>query len=248
MVLPSFPYPPWRLKGSSTLTTLCFVLAFLAPAYQTLSQESPASESSKDLTKQLLQMDLGYNVLNNEMLRRSMGVSVDTLDNLDGEKLPVPQHLVRDEDVIRFGGPSPDGLWSDEKFWGGGLPQFFGGAFGGNNNNNNHPQVHRQPPPSRQGVRRPQVGVDHPKKRQFVGDQHQCGSGSCEFFLFCWISGGVVEGSCGGFVFACCKRPAAAAAYHEQTYDGGAKVIAAPQVRDIYQQDHYQRLFIDDVT
>lgn len=241
MVPPSFPYPPWRLKNTTTLTALCFVLAFLAPATQTLSQESPASESSKDLTKQLLQMDLGYNVLNNEMLRRSMGVSVDTLDNLDnGEKLPVPQQLVRDEDVFRFGGPNPDGLWSDEKFWGGGLPQFFGGAFGGNGNgHNNHPQVHRQPPPSRQGGRRPpQVGVDHPKKRQFVGDQHQCGSGSCEFFLFCWISGGVVEGGCGGFVFACCKRPAAAA-HHEQTYDGGAKIIAA-QVRDLYQQDQFQ--------
>ena len=231
---------------TSTLAAFCLVLAFLVPTSHPLSQESPASESSKDLTKQLLQMDLGYNVLNNEMLRKSMGVSVDTLDNLDNgreeqqqrqERLPVPQHLVRDEDVFRFGGPSPDGLWSDEKFWGGGLPQFFGGAFGGNNQH--HQQARPAAPPQRHGggKRRPQVGPNELKKRQFVGDQHQCGSGSCEFFLFCWLSGGVVEGGCGGFVFSCCKRPtAAAASYHEPAYDESPK-ITATQVSHIHQQD-----------
>jgi hypothetical protein len=226
MSLPTFSHPPWRLKRTSAFI---LVLALLLNTSNGLSEETPASESSRDLTKQLLQMDLGYNVLNNEMLRKSMGVSVDTLDNLDAdnERLPVPQQLVRDEDVIRFGGPSPDGLWSDEKFWGGGLPQFFGGAFAGNNPRPaSHPQRHG-------GGRRPQqVGVearqfDAPKKRQFVGDQHQCGAGSCEFFLFCWLSGGVVEGGCGGMIFACCKRPV----QQHHSYEEAPKVIAAPQVR-----------------
>ena len=209
--------PPWRLKG---FATLCLILASLIPA--SMAQDP---DSSRDLTKKLLKMDLGYNVLNNEMLRQSIGVSVDTLDNLEDEsndneeRLPIPQHLVRDEDVFRYGGPSPDGLWSDDKFWGAGIPGFFGSAFGSN------------PPPRPQrhggGSRRPpQVRHDQPKKRQFVGDQHQCGTGSCEFFLFCWLSGGVVDGGCGGFVFACCKRP-----QQFQNYDESPKVIAAPQVR-----------------
>ena len=136
--------PPWRLKAA------CLAVALLLPA-ATLSQ---SLASSKDLTKKLLNMDLGYNVLNSEMLRKSIGVSVDTLDDLDDdgdddgddhrvgrggarfddddERLPRPQHLIRDEDVFRYGGPNADGLWSDEKFWGPGIPQFFGSAFGGN--------------------------------------------------------------------------------------------------------------------
>ena len=226
--------PPWRLKAA------CLAVALLLPA-ATLSQ---SLASSKDLTKKLLNMDLGYTVLNSEMLRKSIGVSVDTLDDLDDdgdddgddhrvgrggarfddddERLPRPQHLIRDEDVFRYGGPNADGLWSDEKFWGPGIPQFFGSAFGGN-------PSPRPASAQRHGgaVRRPpQVRSDQPKKRQVVGDQHQCGSGSCEFFLFCWLSGGTVEGTCGGFVFACCKRPQL-----YQNYEESPKVIAAPQVR-----------------
>ena len=83
--------PPWRLKG---FATLCLILASLIPA--SMAQDP---DSSRDLTKKLLKMDLGYNVLNNEMLRQSIGVSVDTLDNLEDEsndneeRLPIPQHL-----------------------------------------------------------------------------------------------------------------------------------------------------------
>jgi hypothetical protein len=155
-----------------------------------------------------------------------MGVSVDDLDTLDREEpLPKPEHLVRDADVFRFGGPSADGLWSDEKFWGGsGLPHFFGNAFGsgGGNGGARPPPFRGHPQGSGHVARRPHQVGDQPKKRMVVGDQHQCGSGSCEFFLFCWLSGGVVEGGCGGFLFACCKRP--------QAQDYGSKIIAA-QVR-----------------
>ncbi|XP_059472130.1 transmembrane protease serine 6 isoform X3 [Neocloeon triangulifer] len=38
------------------------------------------------------------------------------------------------------------------------------------------------------------------------GDQSLCFAGKCEFFLLCWMSGGLIEGSCGGFMFACCQR------------------------------------------
>ena len=37
-------------------------------------------------------------------------------------------------------------------------------------------------------------------------DKGICRSGRCEFFLSCWISSGLIEGSCGGFLYACCKR------------------------------------------
>ncbi len=46
-----------------------------------------------------------------------------------------------------------------------------------------------------------------PREKFFVGDPSQCTTGSCEFFLFCWLSGGVVEGGCGGFLMSCCNRP-----------------------------------------
>ncbi|XP_068216461.1 uncharacterized protein [Palaemon carinicauda] len=43
-------------------------------------------------------------------------------------------------------------------------------------------------------------------RRFFLGDPALCYSGSCEFFLFCWLSGGLIDGGCGGFLFACCTR------------------------------------------
>ena len=46
-----------------------------------------------------------------------------------------------------------------------------------------------------------------PRDKFFVGDQDRCLTGSCEFFLFCWLAGGVVEGGCGGFLQSCCNRP-----------------------------------------
>ncbi|XP_049846662.1 proclotting enzyme isoform X2 [Schistocerca gregaria] len=40
----------------------------------------------------------------------------------------------------------------------------------------------------------------------FAGDQSMCSQGTCEFFLTCWMSAGLLEGSCGGFLYACCQR------------------------------------------
>ncbi|PNF43472.1 hypothetical protein B7P43_G10810 [Cryptotermes secundus] len=42
-----------------------------------------------------------------------------------------------------------------------------------------------------------------------LGDQSLCATGTCEFFLFCWMSAGLLEGSCGGLMYACCQRRAA---------------------------------------
>ena len=39
-----------------------------------------------------------------------------------------------------------------------------------------------------------------------LGDQSLCATGTCEFFLFCWMSAGLIEGSCGGLLYACCQR------------------------------------------
>ena len=176
-------------------------------------------------------MDLGYNVLNNEALRRSLGFSVESLEDTASEdeviiasatgrqieSLPVPEALVTDKDFkVSNGGGDNHNVWSDEKFWGSGPSPFF------------FPNIFAPPRPSAAVVRpfrghlpiqsqhpphplhsshppRQKTSPAHPKF--FVGDQHQCGTGSCEFVLFCWLSGGIIDGACGGFLYACCLRP-----------------------------------------
>ena len=147
---------------------------------------------SKDLTQKLLSLDLGFNVLNNQLLRESIGhgflgeeannggegfddfFSDDhPSEDIFSEYLPQPSPLVSKDDFSS--GPSPDSWTSNERF-------FF-----------TRPTRRRRP--------RPQ----HDKL--FVGDQAQCLTGSCEFFLFCWLQGGVVEGGCGGFLMSCCNKP-----------------------------------------
>lgn len=39
--------------------------------------------------------------------------------------------------------------------------------------------------------------------------QHE--GGSCEFFLLCWMSSGLIQGTCGGFMRGCCHRTAKSA-------------------------------------
>lgn len=39
--------------------------------------------------------------------------------------------------------------------------------------------------------------------------QHE--GGTCEFFLLCWMSGGLLQGSCGGLLKGCCHRTAKSA-------------------------------------
>ena len=70
-----------------------------------------STTKSRALTQSLLSLDLGYSVLNEELMRRSIGVDVDRLDvlpdddgndmalDIEGEEffetLPQPQHLGR---------------------------------------------------------------------------------------------------------------------------------------------------------
>ena len=102
---------------------------------------------------------------------------------------------VRDDDFYTRGGPNPT--------WG-------GASHGSFENTDKFWTVSGQrspfwfpfrPIPPRQQRHGP------PKKKLLVGDQGYCGTGSCEFFLFCMLGGGVVESGCGGFLFACCQRP-----------------------------------------
>ncbi|XP_039300223.1 brain-specific serine protease 4-like, partial [Nilaparvata lugens] len=42
----------------------------------------------------------------------------------------------------------------------------------------------------------------------------KCSSGSCEFFLSCWMTSGLIEGTCGGLLYACCHRNTAKTSEH----------------------------------
>lgn len=45
------------------------------------------------------------------------------------------------------------------------------------------------------------------KRPSWKGDDTLCVEGrSCEFFLMCWMSAGLMESSCGGIMYACCHR------------------------------------------
>jgi len=215
-------------------------------------------QSSLALTKELLDLDLGYSIAKEEILRKSSGAHLEKIDRSadyfdddveygesfyeddDNEHAVFRESVVYDNDddgsefafhdeesseeyysphLVREsvdGGPNPVGFWLDPSFWTGGGGGGWG-PFGGRPQrrppkHRPRPPRHRpfpssfghhRPPPSSQGKRFP------PRKKTFVGDQHQCSTGSCEFFLFCWLGGGVVKGGCGGFLFACCQRPQA---------------------------------------
>ena len=135
-----------------------------------------------------------------------------------------PTHLAPANQVLRGGspgsGPNPVGFWLDNDFWTTGSlssgsppgsPSW--GPFGGRPTSGlRRPQssggFSHRPPPSHHFSSRPSHQRRRPPtKKLLVGDQHKCGVGQCEFFLFCWLGGGVVSGGCGGFLFACCQRP-----------------------------------------
>ena len=234
--------------AASIILLLCPISSALKPPHEL----QPNYESSRALTRGLLDLDLGYSILNNEAILRRRSAFVDddyeyiNADDEDGgeywhldevyrgpfslqedESLPVSISAFPHREAKKVGGPNPEGFWIDSDFWGRSPFHLFGGS---NNrppprrplrrppprphHHQNQPPAHffeeeiitfRPPKPKR----RPQHGPPRRNKDKiaFVGDQHQCSAGSCEFFLFCWLSGGVIEGGCGGFLFACCQRP-----------------------------------------
>ena len=192
-----------------------FLLIFLVTSQcRSLSQDrsdyeiidTSAEIKSKSLTKELLDLDLGYTVLTDAVLRKNLGASTETLleNESDSEALPAAQPLVQDRDfqVNQF----PLTNWDDDKVWGGPSPFFFP-DFAGFLRPRPVPASAVRPQPFRRKPPPPPRTPRNPAPRLFVGDQHQCGVGSCEFFLFCWLGGGIIEGNCGGFLFSCCLRP-----------------------------------------
>eukprot|EP00095_Tigriopus_kingsejongensis_P010938 maker-scaffold1367_size45391-snap-gene-0.7 protein:Tk10938 transcript:maker-scaffold1367_size45391-snap-gene-0.7-mRNA-1 annotation:"serine proteinase stubble-like" len=167
----------FRSKGRHQLWVLT---VFCLSPMATLGLDAPDHEkNSRQLTKTLLDLDLGYNVLNQEAMRRSIGFNVDTIDRTDdqgmaydyveaaefdeadkssdrvsffkseSEVLPAPLSLVREDNF--FSGPNPEGFWLDSNFWGSNA----WGPFGGRPQRN---------PPSPPKARR-QLGP--PKKKMF---------------------------------------------------------------------------------
>ncbi|KAB7507291.1 Serine proteinase stubble [Armadillidium nasatum] len=78
-----------------------------------------------------------------------------------------------------------------------------------------------------QNYKRPRRGLSKAARRFFLGDQEMCYSGTCEFFLMCWVGGGLIEGGCGGFLFACCSR--------------GSRGRGGSSYRDASSQNHVPR-------
>jgi hypothetical protein len=209
-----------------TLILLASIASGLSPDHSDYESINADDNKSQSLTKELLNLDLGYNVLNSEVLRKSLVASAEVTGAAsdDAEALPQAAALVQDRSfqvqngANEFGPNTAVNSWTaastntDDKFWTGGPSPFFFPDFGFGRprqvsasavrpfrHSRPKPEVvHRKPPPPRNRS---------PAPKAFVGDQHQCGTGSCEFFLFCWLSGGRIEGSCGGFLFACCLRP-----------------------------------------
>lgn len=55
------------------------------------------------------------------------------------------------------------------------------------------------------------IEVDTEQKTEDRQDEKKCAQGgTCEFFFYCWMVGGLLEGSCGGLLKGCCHRVAKA--------------------------------------
>ncbi|XP_015588321.1 proclotting enzyme isoform X1 [Cephus cinctus] len=68
----------------------------------------------------------------------------------------------------------------------------------------------------------PRVDTETRKRKRspWEGDDSLCvDGGSCEFFLMCWMSAGLLDGACGGIMFACCKRKGAKSSSDYNTLD-----------------------------
>lgn len=93
--------------------------------YEALDSSEPKSQS---LTKELLSLDLGYNVLNSEVLSKSLGVNFGQTPAQDRvETLPQAEPLIENKNyqVTSWSGNN------DDKLWGGGGPSpFFFPDFG----------------------------------------------------------------------------------------------------------------------
>lgn len=53
--------------------------------------------------------------------------------------------------------------------------------------------------------------------------------GTCQLSLTCWISGGTVQGACGGLVYVCCQQSS-------ESSSRDAQVYAQPRKLDIWDE------------
>ncbi len=157
-----------------------------------------ASANSLSLTEELLKSDLGYGVMQNEMLRRQLGADLRQVNASEVVAARRHDDFDVDEEEAEEAREDPESrsFWIDSGFFG--RPPAWR-PFPGEGD------VQLRPP-----VRGHQQQQQHhvpAGTRAFVGERDSCGAGRCEFFLFCWLGGGVVEGTCGGFMLSCCARP-----------------------------------------
>ncbi|XP_067004097.1 venom protease [Anabrus simplex] len=91
--------------------------------------------------------------------------------------------------------------------------------------------IHASSPYYAQGQNLQDLSAEDPRESHYplFGDQNLCSSGSCEFFLTCWMSSGLIEGSCGGFLHACCHRNTAKKSGHlAQTPSSASELTPLP--------------------
>lgn len=55
-----------------------------------------------------------------------------------------------------------------------------------------------------------EVDIVKPQKEDRQDEKKCPQGGTCEFFFYCWMVGGLLEGSCGGVLKGCCHRVAKA--------------------------------------
>jgi len=134
--------------------------------------------------------NLGYNVVNSKLLRESLGQGFQHSSE-DIRRDDFDDFFSNEENIFEEFPPSASALVSNDDFRYGPHPQSW---------NNQYERFFFTRPQRRRKPHRP-------RQKLFVGDPSQCTTGSCEFFLFCWLGGGVVEGDCGGFLMSCCNRP-----------------------------------------
>ena len=99
---------------SSSDTQLPSAIAMSTP-------DSPKTDKSRDLTEKLLNLDLGYNVLNNEMLRQGMGYSLETLD--EDENTPIAEARIDNFNRHDFGEEWEDDFHVEDENLGESLPK-----------------------------------------------------------------------------------------------------------------------------
>jgi len=126
----------WRILFLASIASIASGLSPDHSDYESLTTSE--DNKSHSLTKELLNLDLGYNVLNSEVLRKSLVASAEVTGvaaSEAAEALPQASPLIQDRNFQVSGGQNTWASTSaasnnDEKFWTGGPSPFFFPDFG----------------------------------------------------------------------------------------------------------------------